>query len=224
MGEYYRWVNVDKKEYLCPSDFDYGSKLHESMHKGNAVLCALRELLSTDWKNDRVLFLGDECVAPEDNTAKELFDAIQKNTDNPEAYGYLDEIVFDKFRDVSCIFRETEKYIREGIENFLEAVKSGDASPENEYGFTIDDPYNGMFVRTGKDYKYTLNYNKKVAYSFEETKITFINRPWLENADPLPLLLGYGRMTDPGLWLGDIIGVSDTLPPDYILLPEIVVE
>ena len=25
MGEYYQWVNVDKKEYICPEDFDYGS-------------------------------------------------------------------------------------------------------------------------------------------------------------------------------------------------------
>lgn len=63
MGEYYRWVNVDKKEYLCPSDFDYGSKLHESMHKRNAVLCALRELLSSDWKNDRVFFKL-HCIFP----------------------------------------------------------------------------------------------------------------------------------------------------------------
>lgn len=33
MGEYYSWINVDKKEYICPADFDYGNKFHESMHK-----------------------------------------------------------------------------------------------------------------------------------------------------------------------------------------------
>lgn len=33
MGEYYNWVNVDKKEYISPSDFGYGSKFHESLHK-----------------------------------------------------------------------------------------------------------------------------------------------------------------------------------------------
>lgn len=27
MGEYYNWVNVDKKEYICPADFDYGNKV-----------------------------------------------------------------------------------------------------------------------------------------------------------------------------------------------------
>ena len=26
MGECYQWVNVDKKEYIAPVDFGYGSK------------------------------------------------------------------------------------------------------------------------------------------------------------------------------------------------------
>mgnify|MGYP001772577394 FL=1 len=46
MGQYYCWVNVDKKEYLCPADFDLGNKLHESMSADNALLRALLELLS----------------------------------------------------------------------------------------------------------------------------------------------------------------------------------
>ena len=30
MGEYYDWVNIDKREYISPSDFDLGNKIHES--------------------------------------------------------------------------------------------------------------------------------------------------------------------------------------------------
>ena len=41
MGQYYCWVNFDKKEYLCPADFDLGNKLHESMSADNALLRAL---------------------------------------------------------------------------------------------------------------------------------------------------------------------------------------
>lgn len=26
MGEYYDWVNVDRKEYICPNDFDCGNR------------------------------------------------------------------------------------------------------------------------------------------------------------------------------------------------------
>ena len=44
MGEYYNWINVDKKEYICPGDFDYGNKFHESMHKDSIPLHALHIL------------------------------------------------------------------------------------------------------------------------------------------------------------------------------------
>ena len=35
---YYHWVNIDKKEYITPRDFDYGNKFHESMNKDSAPL------------------------------------------------------------------------------------------------------------------------------------------------------------------------------------------
>ena len=60
MGEYYDWVNIDKKEYICPSDFDLGNKLHESASAGNQFRGALYNLLSTDWSGDSIVFLGDQ--------------------------------------------------------------------------------------------------------------------------------------------------------------------
>lgn len=59
MGEYYDWVNVDKKQYLCPCDFNLGSKYMESAWWDYNILGALYSLLSKEWKGDRVLFLGD---------------------------------------------------------------------------------------------------------------------------------------------------------------------
>ncbi len=44
MGEYYDWVNVDRKEYISPVDFNLGSKRHESMGRKNTVLRALHEM------------------------------------------------------------------------------------------------------------------------------------------------------------------------------------
>ena len=61
MGEYYNWINVDKREYICPADFDYGNKFHESIHKDSIPLCALHTLLNDEWKGDHVLWFGDEC-------------------------------------------------------------------------------------------------------------------------------------------------------------------
>ena len=43
-------------------------------------------------------------------------------------------------------------------------------------------------------------------------------------SDPLPFLMGYGRVTEPGEWLGDIIGVSDQRPEGYSLIKEIYVD
>lgn len=34
---------------------------------------------------------------------------------------------------------------------------------------------------------------------------------------------GYGRVTEPGEWLGDIIGVSDSKPEGYLLLKKLYV-
>lgn len=52
MSEYYIWVNVDKKEYISPFDFDYGSKYFESCQKNSTVLLALHTLLFHEWKRD----------------------------------------------------------------------------------------------------------------------------------------------------------------------------
>lgn len=53
MGEYYKWVNIDKKEYISPRDFDYGNKFWESMNKDSAPLHALHVLLANEWRGDR---------------------------------------------------------------------------------------------------------------------------------------------------------------------------
>lgn len=38
MGEYFDWVNVDKREYICSNDFDCGNKFHETMLKDSVLL------------------------------------------------------------------------------------------------------------------------------------------------------------------------------------------
>lgn len=64
MGEYFIWINTDKKEYLDPYDFDYGNKFWESMTRQSEVLCALYALLDSDWKGCRIGWIGDECLIP----------------------------------------------------------------------------------------------------------------------------------------------------------------
>lgn len=72
MGEYYDWVNIDKKEYICPCDFGLGNKLHETAFAGNHFLGALYNLLSSDWKGDAIVFLGDETHITEKDSKKDV--------------------------------------------------------------------------------------------------------------------------------------------------------
>ena len=45
MGEYYNWVNINKKEYIAPCDFGLGSKLYGSVVADNQLLGLKRAFL-----------------------------------------------------------------------------------------------------------------------------------------------------------------------------------
>ena len=64
MGQYYKVVNIDKKEFIEPWDYDCGSKLLEwgyitSDGKANGFAGALNKLMCGRWKGDRVYVVGD---------------------------------------------------------------------------------------------------------------------------------------------------------------------
>lgn len=220
MGEYFNWVNVDKKEYLCPNDFGYGNKSHETRHKNNPVLRALHELLSSRWCGDQVIFLGDEGTIPSDTPVP----VLQKLDDQAASSGYFDYIC-ENYRNVSCLFKEAETQVREEIQCYLEDLKRGHPCASiNEYGIDLAIPYDGLFLQTGKSFRYVINHSKKVYYSLSETKILYKNGDLCDYADPLPMLMAYGRSIVSGVWLGDVIGVSDELPNGCALLTEIYFE
>lgn len=224
MGEYYNWVNVDKKEYICPADFDYGNKLHESMHRDSILLFALHSLLMDLWKGDRILWFGDECSVPEQSSNN----VIQLLYDQSVAFGSSGDafdMICESYRNVSCFFREAEKDVRKEIGCYLDEYKeTGRLERFNEYGIELDNPFDGLFFMIGKRRKYIVNHTKKMYYSLDETDILFQNHIKNDFADPLPLLLGYGRTREPGEWIGDIIGVSDQRPEGYLLIKEIYVD
>lgn len=221
MGQYYCWVNVDKKEYLCPADFDLGNKIHESMGADNDLLRALWELLSAEWKGDRLVFLGDECDAL-DEVSNEVLDVLVKHQAESGISGYLFDNVYETYRNASGLFKSAEESVRDEIAFFLNVVRSDSPISPNVYGVDINDPYRGLFLRNGRSFKYIINRTKKVCYSHEGTKILLSDNSELDHADPLPVLMAYGgRRCDVGEWLGDIIDVSDTLPDGCKLLTEI---
>lgn len=224
MGEYYNWINVDKKEYICPGDFDYGNKFHESMHKDSIPLHALHILLANEWRGDRILWFGDECPVSEHfpNAVIQILYAQSAEFGHP---GDVFDMIYESYRNVSCLFKEAEKDVREEIGYYLEDYKkTGRLEHYNEYGIDPEHPYDGLFLKNARRYKYTINRTKKVYYSLDETDILFQDHTKNDFSDPLPILMGYGRVTEPGEWLGDIIDVSDSRPERYSLLEKLYVD
>ena len=217
MGEYFRWVNISKREYLCPNDFDCGNKFYESGHKRDPVMRALHELLSFRWKGDAIVFLGDEGqILPDAHYG--ILRELDMQAKSDDYFDYICE----NYRNISCLFRETEKVVREEIEDYLEADQKGCPHEQvNQYGIEIHDPFAGLFAMKGRNFRYTVNHTKKEYYSSEEIRVYHESGYSYEYLDPLPVLMGYGRSVKPGLWLDDTIGVSDEVDSKYSFLSEI---
>lgn len=221
MGEYYNWVNVDKKEYICPDDFDYGNKRWETLYRGNSFLRALRTLLSSEWKGDHILFLGDEVSVPF-NTGNPTLKKLYSHTVLCGYSGNPWDTVVETYRNISSLFKPAEAAVREGIGFYLESLRQEiERQLDSEYRLDPENPFAGFFLRTGKDFRYTINHTKKVYYSFERTRFLYPDGEEDDHADPLPLLMIYGSGTNFGPWLGDIIGVADQVPEGYSLRKEI---
>ena len=223
MGEYYSWVNVDKKEYFCPDEFGCGNKLHEQMGKDSLPLSVLHSLLEDEWKGCRILWLGDECTIPEQSSNAAL-QLLYEQMAKFENLGFTSEMIPDMYRDVACFFQEAEEYVLKEIGYYLENHREcGELGINNYYGIDPNDPYAGLFFKSGRRYKYIINHTRKIYYSLNETAI-FLDGNRDNSIDPLPLLLSYGRVAEPGKWLGDAIGVTDNCPEEYTLMRELHVD
>lgn len=142
MGEYYQWVNVDKKEYISPVDFGYGSKRWQTLHVGNDFLCALYKLLATDWAGDHIIWLGDELsrLKSPDNVLLEILYQDTLKSGYPGSSG--DTIIDEMYTNISGTFKEAERDVREEIEYSLHILK--------QYGIRLDNPFKGFFFERRK--------------------------------------------------------------------------
>lgn len=220
MGEYYDWINIDRRKYISLCDFDCGNKRHESMGRDGDVLCALRDLLANEWKNCRIAWIGDKCSIPDNFMTpffKDLYDSF-----GGLRYKNIFSSYSEKYKNVSGLFKKAEAEVRNECEWPLVDIKN-DRDVLDEYGIdSKEDPFEGMFLREGMMFEYTINYTKKICYSFKKTKILQLDGSLDDWADPLPILMGYERMQpEPGECLGDIIGVADEIDDSIKVLDTI---
>ena len=86
MGQYFQAVNLTKKEYVDPDDYDIGLKLMESVYESKWTDIVLT-LLSGHWHGDDVAYCGDYAWAEESSAdwSKWLHEHTDSNPfDSPE--------------------------------------------------------------------------------------------------------------------------------------------
>ena len=66
-------------------------------------------------------------------------------------------MICETYKNVSGLFKEAEENVREEINYYLEDFKTyGKLDCFNEYGVDLTNPFEGLFVKRGKKYKYTI--------------------------------------------------------------------
>ncbi len=91
MGQYYKYFNLDKKVCLSPN----GLKLIEHSWMGNNDVLALLQLVKTEWKNDRIIQLGDYADS-EERYSKMLQESLKVPSDLYDSKEY-EEMTFEEY-------------------------------------------------------------------------------------------------------------------------------
>lgn len=105
MGQYFVYVNLDKKEIVSPGEIDdNGLKEMEHSYLSNSCVEAVVKLLATRWKGDRVIHLGDYADSLENEERfkpvfKEFIEAFNLQKDENGDYHYnsileRDDVIF----------------------------------------------------------------------------------------------------------------------------------
>ncbi len=106
MGQYYKFMNIDKKE-VCQKNGRYHVKLTEHSYLGNDYCNDILRLLSNEWKGDRVLHVGDY-AEPYDisNTGKYIAKVVKDNDLKMSVYRWG-----DSFEEVSPTNKKDIRYV-----------------------------------------------------------------------------------------------------------------
>lgn len=93
MGQYYKPISLDKKEWLYSHNFDAGLKLMEHSYIGNDLLDAVEILLIPEgrWHKTRIVWAGD--YADKEDVDSEFFRLYKGEIDNnsPNLYQIMNE-------------------------------------------------------------------------------------------------------------------------------------
>lgn len=107
MGQYYKFMNIDKKQ-VCERNI-YLLKLMEHSYLGNDYCSDILKLLDNEWKGDRVIHVGDYAESNDETTTQNIIKNLHnelKISNKNTLYNYS-----DSFEDVIPTSKEDIRYV-----------------------------------------------------------------------------------------------------------------
>lgn len=202
MGQYFDWVNFDKREIIAADPWPNGQKIHESAYLGCPETDAVLTMLAGDWAGDLVVLLGDYAKF------RDEVHPGRREVERRLAGAICDDYIcgltdicgrFDYVRD----HPEAKRYV------------------ERDDGSYDWIPYDGPFDVTIHQFRYVVNESKREFVDRWRTAERYIDEQTGEivRYDPFPELMcsETGGLEDPehkieGLWFGDIVRPTDEHP------------
>ena len=171
MGQYYRIVNVDRRQQLVPYDFDNGAKLMEWSYNRNHRVLALMNLLAGPWKGERVYVVGDYAdLSDPAEPCHEPLKKVLRELCTEDLYSYA----ADHYTQICDTF-------------------SGRSDRGNETYQLIPD------ITKDEGYRYIYNHATKQVIDLEKCPIEWTwydashDKAFVTKVAPLPLLLAMGN-------------------------------
>lgn len=121
MGQYYKLVDVDKKEIVEPWAINCGAKLMEWSYCRAEMACALMNLMAGKWKGDRVYVVGDYAEA--DNPNEPFYLALSetlKEIGCGDLYGYASKNFKNITAEVDTEYKGWQRIYNHETKQFIE--------------------------------------------------------------------------------------------------------
>lgn len=200
MGEYFDWVNLDKKEYVYSNPWNCGPKLTENCFVGNEKTDAVLTLLSERWRGDRVVFMGDYAEFSDE------VDPFRRAFEEELAGKGIQDYLFDDLTDITGIF----SYVKSSPH-----CSYWDEDKETEM------PYEGPFDTEIVFFRYVVD---ETLHEFVDRclcPVRYIDEDGtIVRYDPVPELMSSYDYNEPeidefsGRWFGHAIRPTNERPPD----------
>lgn len=124
MGQYYKLINIDKREFVEPWPLDCGAKLMEWSYCRAGMACALMNLIADKWKGDRVYVVGD--YADLSNPAENWYEEYQKATTEvtcENLYAYATENFKDISNEADSEYHDWKRIYNHRTKQFIDLEK-----------------------------------------------------------------------------------------------------